>query len=429
MPAKLYPIAMSVLMYLSSIYSTRVTIAADIVVDFLDTPRKNELVQLDIISLRPITDVIEANRFGIESLNIPKDVLAKSAIAIPELREQFSSSKPAEQYSWENIGEVYSYLSSPSGAHLLEIIGANSTKSLVKQGLVDTDTVLSNPIGGVAAVAWDPVGVINLAGHGIFSLRNSPRWDSATDESINFVTIETEYRVPVLGAFRAYKDGVKQASLATAAEQFDHSVQYVRNYDSLEKALLEKLGRLSFGAPIIYTSSEKNFVLPASITRSFDVIWAEFPVTLLLMEPVGLNEIYVELRLPDGYRVLDLLPLTIGVESDITDKLATPEIKIPSPAGEILVGEIFSRTIAVKNIKPIVIGAGLGLDWFSWQMSKEAARSGSHKFIAIIAVPKGTKEFEVSASSHIRIQRTAQSFLLGYGDLAGTGVGLVPVSY
>ena len=104
--------------------------------------------------------------------------------------------------------------------------------------------------------------------------------------------------------------------MASAAESFDQSIKYVNNYDSLERSLMEKIGELPFGAPIIYSAAEKQLILPSSIAKTYDVVWIEFPVTLKINSPVDLTEMYVELKLPNGFRVLELLPLTICLETN-----------------------------------------------------------------------------------------------------------------
>jgi hypothetical protein len=70
----------------------------------------------------------------------------------------------------------------------------------------------------------------------------------------------------------------------------------------------------------------------------------------------------------------------------------------------VTLGQFFEQTVTYKNLRPTIIGSGLGLTWVSWQVKNEAVRPWSHRFTAIISVPKGTREADITVSGHLRIK-------------------------
>jgi hypothetical protein len=96
---------------------------------------------------------------------------------------------------------------------------------------------------------------------------------------------------------------------------------------------------------------------------------------------------------------------------------------------EISVGEYFSQTVAYKSLKPTVEAYGEGERKFSWKMTEEAIAGGSHRFAAIIGVPRGSPEVDFAFSGHVRLRK---SFIGEWYDgelVAGTDSWVVPVSF
>ena len=68
-------------------------------------------------------------------------------------------------------------------------------------------------------------------------------------------------------------------------------------------------------------------------------------------------------------------------------------------------------------LKPIVEAFGLRESRFSWTLRDQAVRAGSHKFVAIIGVPKGKEGTEIAMSAHMKSE-----YKFFRGDVAGTEV-------
>ena len=192
-------LSLTIAFQLMSLY--KVSYAADIVVDISEAPVSHHAVALDVISLRPIFENFNSSQEWANTFGIPKNVIVKSAIAFPALRRQFEVAKATSEYSWNDIGHVYSYFNTPSGEALLQAIGTNSTAYLVENGIVDPGYTIGAQQHSSEQVNWDPVSVVSLTANQVVNL-NSKNSDAATPStSGDFVPIHTQYKAPFRGAF------------------------------------------------------------------------------------------------------------------------------------------------------------------------------------------------------------------------------------
>ena len=133
--------------------------------------------------------------------------------------------------------------------------------------------------------------------------------------------------------------------------------------------------------------------------------------------------------LPEGSVALKLVPLRFGVELTRTQEASAPELGVEYGGVKVSVGEYFSRTVSYSYLKPTIEAYGEGQRQFSWKMKDEAINAGSHRFAAILGVPKGVSDLDFVFSGHVRLRK---SFIGEWYDgelVAGTGAWIVPVSF
>jgi hypothetical protein len=198
----------------------------------------------------------------------------------------------------------------------------------------------------------------------------------------------------------------------------------VRNYGELEKSLLRDMGEITFGWPVVYTAKEMNLILPASITRKFDTYWLELSTTFRELSARNLEEIAINFAVPDGSLALELVPTVVTIPIFKEKEIKTPDIGVGIRGAMVTVGEVFRQTVSFTYLKPIVEAFGLRENRFSWSLRDQAVRAGSHKFVAVIGVPKGKDGIEIAMSAHIK----SKSYLFS-GDIAGTEVQTMWVDF
>lgn len=157
----------------------------------------------------------------------------------------------------------------------------------------------------------------------------------------------------------------------------------------------------------------------------FDVYYVELSATFREMSADDLEEMAINFVLPDKSIALELVPLQHGIPIEIKKGLRIPEIGAEVRGIKVSLGEIFQRTVSFTYLKPIITAFGLRENRFSWTLRDEAVRAGSHKFVAVIGVPKGSDSVILAMSAHVK---TKKLFVLG-GDLAGTELKFVKLEF
>ena len=203
----------------------------------------------------------------------------------------------------------------------------------------------------------------------------------------------------------------------------------VRQYDALAQSILQNVGDITFGKPIVYRATEKDLKIPESVGYDFDVYWLDLRATFREMDADQIDEMVINYAMPEGTVALELIPLQYSQEIAVSSDLGTPEVGIEVGDTSLTVGEFFRKTVAYKYLKPTVVAYGLGETRFSWALRDEAVRAGSHKFVAIVGVPKGSAGVDMGMSGHVRLNKGVLGNLLGGGGIAGTEAQVVSVSF
>ena len=104
-----------------------------------------------------------------------------------------------------------------------------------------------------------------------------------------------------------------------------------------------------------------------------------------------------------------VVPERVGTEINNTDKATAPTVKV----GEVEVGEVFSRTVEYRYIRPTILGYGLQTASFGWIFTGKSLDASAKKIIAVIGVPKGTKEITTKfqlAAKVVKFMRLASNW-------------------
>jgi hypothetical protein len=203
-----------------------------------------------------------------------------------------------------------------------------------------------------------------------------------------------------------------------AGEAFAGLLDDIRRYDGLSKSFLAYIGRITFGLPIPLRAEEMELVLPNFIQANFDVYWVELTATYREMADDTLEEMVFNVSLPKDCIALELIPIRYGTSEKVSVDERSPELKVKIGPAEISVGEFFGKKVAYDVIRPTIVGYGKGENVISCNLHDEAVSAGSHNFVAIVGLPKGSTALRLAMTAHVRTRG-----LFGVeGTLAGTEV-------
>jgi hypothetical protein len=99
------------------------------------------------------------------------------------------------------------------------------------------------------------------------------------------------------------------------------------------------------------------------------------------------------------------VPLRYGAEKSVTEKTQSPEVTVEGGKGKVTVGQVYEQTIEYKQLKPTILATGLHEAQFGWRLMDEIVDTSSKRLIAIVGVPKRTRELPVSMAVSGTIKR------------------------
>ncbi len=176
-----------------------------------------------------------------------------------------------------------------------------------------------------------------------------------------------------------------------------NGVQIASSQLPVAASLLVGEGDAGIGIPLAFTSTEKRLTVVPTLSRSYDIYWLQFAVNPSEELVDNINELRYDVELETKNSiVLDIVPIRVGIEENVTNKGAIPEVRI----GDVEVGEMFSRTVEYKFIRPTIIGHGVQTSSFGWIFSDEAVDASTKRMFAVAGVPKGTREAQHKNASY-----------------------------
>ncbi|WP_374299304.1 hypothetical protein [Ferrovibrio sp.] len=217
------------------------------------------------------------------------------------------------------------------------------------------------------------------------------------------VWLETGY-AKELAAVYSENDKYKEMQLPNV---FKVAGNTAKAHSTLSGSLSVDVDWITIGKPLVFPAADKSLKIEPSIQKSFDVYFFQFAMSPRKdPKSTGVLELTFAVKLSNHSAVaFEIIPLRTGIERSVSENTKTPEIKIETPAGAgVTVGEVYGQKIEYKTLKPTVIGNGLQESTFGWTVKDEALDSSAKRFIAIIGVPKRTKNLtaEIAISSRVK---------------------------
>lgn len=250
---------------------------------------------------------------------------------------------------------------------------------------------------------YDPTLFVGLAGTEVFPSKKPATYMAAINGGG-----ETEWIAADQSAFKTWAKAYRNlypAWTLPATESQKRFVQVNDTFASLPKlksVLRFETGHVTFGQPQVSTPKiqgiEVNARLPKGDLR-YAVILA---VTFRDLGDIAIRDIaeltFAAVVLEKALAVA-LLPLRFDKIVEQEQTLAVPEIKLQYGPAAVSVGKIAEEHIVFKSLKPTVVASGLQESNFSWSMRDDAIHLGSHRFVAVLQVPKGTSSLILQLSA------------------------------
>jgi hypothetical protein len=156
---------------------------------------------------------------------------------------------------------------------------------------------------------------------------------------------------------------------------------------------LDPMGKADFGKPIIVPIREKHLVVEASTLSQYEVYWIEFAFTPDEDLSKNSSEMSFTVSLSDtGSIALQLLPMRFGVVEDHTEKSGPPEFSLEQNGKKVTIGKVYEQSVEYSFLKPTIMARGLQGSSFGWIMKDSMVDPSAKRFVAILGVPKGTRE-------------------------------------
>jgi len=180
-----------------------------------------------------------------------------------------------------------------------------------------------------------------------------------------------------------------------AQQNFVYAAASMSSLPRLKNAAQFIAGRVTFGKPTLHTSAERKLLIPDSITAASDVYWIEFAVSFRDLNTRNIERLAFGVTAPSGTVALELVPLRYDREMSTSQITSSPEIKLRVGEKAVELGKIFEQQVVFRTLRPIIVADGLQEHEFSWSLMEEAIQPGAKRFVAILAVPKGSQSLTV----------------------------------
>jgi hypothetical protein len=377
-------------------------------------------INLPLFSIRPLIASDTPQTDALERLRITDQLLVDSARQFPEIqaaldRQNVDINKVdlvTLKHIIQNSDYSERYLFAPGRPN----IGYNASKLVYSR--IATES---------AYKIWDATSLINMMVTGVIDVNNVYQFE-LEGKTLEAVKFEPHYAFRIAEVYKRLSL-IGHQPMAELGFQFAALRDEVKQYNSLEQSILLNVGDITFGRPTVYTSREKDLALPQSINRDFDVYWIDLAATFRDMDPADIDEMAINFATPEGTEAFELLPLVVSREFTVTKEMSAPKIWVEVGGATVTLGEVFKKTIEYISLKPSVVAYGLGERRFSWVIRDDAIRAGSHRFVAIVGVPKGSPEVEIAMSGHVRLKKGFLGGIFGEEGIAGSEARTVVISF
>jgi hypothetical protein len=191
----------------------------------------------------------------------------------------------------------------------------------------------------------------------------------------------------------------------------NNAIQQAALNKNVAGAILLNEGEVDFGRPIAFTAKEKLLRVEPSLDRRYDIYWIELafsPSEELLQNTL---ELRYDIKILDSdATVLDLVPMRFGVEASQKNTIEVEgKGTVTSPMVKdvgVEVGEMFSRTIEYKYLRPTIVSYGLLTPSFGWSFKDESLDASAKRMFAVVGLPKGTKQVNTAITVEVKCKKS-----------------------
>jgi hypothetical protein len=273
-----------------------------------------------------------------------------------------------------------------------------------------------NEKGGKIGITYtdpDAVGYI-LALNKIIKNNEKDHPVAATDTSPEDFLLDHKFATNILKTYKSIETAYAFKTDTDRLPVVSNAIQQATLNLPVAAATLITEGDAGFGKPLVFTAAEKSLKVEPSLLRTYDIYWIQLAISPTEELIQNINELRYDITIDNpNVLAMNIVPERVGTEINNTDKAAVPTVKV----GDVEVGEMFSRTVEYRYIRPTILGYGLQTSSFGWIFTGESLDASAKRMFAVIGVPKGTKEITATfqlAAKVVKFMRLAS-------DWAATG--------
>jgi len=348
--------------------------SAQIVIDDSPLQAKDVLSEASLVAYRKIPDeaIVKADPSGTSWVFSTSAILG-SARSDPAVKASFGPKSASERDQVQAAVNAYKSL----GVHPSTISASPVLVSYKGSTSKISQQIDAVAVGKILTLAADTNNVQNQRTSGRSYIYLDPSFVDRTKTI--YKAISYQETTPTSTAYAAVLADTTKLALSD---------------ERVASSTLVQLGGIRFGIPIAYTARDKKLVLEPSVAKNYDVYWLEFAISPGEEAIRTVSDLFFLVTLQNSSTIaLELVPLRYGGEQAVTEKFGTPEVSIE---GKVTVGQIYEQTIEYKQLKPTILATGLHDAQFGWRLMDQMVDTSSKRLIAIVRVPKGTRELPLT---------------------------------
>jgi hypothetical protein len=178
-------------------------------------------------------------------------------------------------------------------------------------------------------------------------------------------------------------------------------IDYGTDNKNIQSVAFIRTDTVTFGIPIVETSTEAQLKVPKSVSDKYDVYLVQLAMTWRELPRTDLDELGFSVKMPADTIALALMPLRYEVT--VEEKTGIhPSPSVEAEGVKVELGEVYGRDISFSYLKPIIQAYGLQESQISWTMSEQAIQPGAEQFLCAVGVPKHSKELTLAISAFAR---------------------------
>ena len=219
--------------------------------------------------------------------------------------------------------------------------------------------------------------------------------------------LDREFATNIIAAYEPIIAMSKDADDSSKLKATKKSVQLASSDWNTATAVLIKQGQAGIGRPLAFTAAEKRLTVEKSILAQYDVYWVQFAISPDedIVDKISELRFDIDIQTPEA-TVLSLLPIRLGTDVSVKEEAKTPTVKV----GDVEVGEMFSRSVEYKYLRPTILGHGTLTPNLGWIFKDDALDASAKRMFAVIGVPRGSRSIEIKYSLSVKYSGVAVVF-------------------